>query len=342
MTGVLTLFGETDLQSALHNSFRQNELYFVRENAVTDVQLMGFCEENAEKTDVVIIAGNAVNLSTFTSLAAEIINIDSYIRIILILNGKRSHYIRSQLERYKAMKIDLIFDDNGFDVGLLVDLVKKGRLESEKKKVSGFQEEYPDEIIDIEDAPASFINPAGHYKIAVMNATHGAGATSVVVSLARYFELHNYKTAAMDLSGNYDLELAGLKNIEVSADAADIDKLNQKCNILLIDFGTPYHIPPQGDSFKIEQGYNSSNLKEIKHCDLKLVTGFADTWNIGKIKFFFENEQWAQMVDNSYMFLVTHNAEKLRIRYPDANIFNRDDDYTEMIFNAIRKDDYSK
>ena len=30
MTGVLTLFGETDLQSALHNSFRQNELYFVR------------------------------------------------------------------------------------------------------------------------------------------------------------------------------------------------------------------------------------------------------------------------------------------------------------------------
>ena len=89
--------------------------------------------------------------------------------------------------------------------------------------------QYPfSKIIDIEEAPASFINPAGHYKIAVMNATHGAGATSVVVSLARYFELQNYKTAAVDLSGNYDLELAGLKNIEISADAADIDELNQE------------------------------------------------------------------------------------------------------------------
>ena len=90
MTEVLTLFGETDLQPRLEHTFRKNGFHFLRGNAVTDVQLIGFCAENADKADVIIIAGNAVNLSSFAGLAGEIININSSIRIILVLNGKRS------------------------------------------------------------------------------------------------------------------------------------------------------------------------------------------------------------------------------------------------------------
>ena len=60
MIGVLTLFGESDLQPELKKAFVQNELMFTCKNAETSVQLLSFLEENIKETDAVVIAADAV------------------------------------------------------------------------------------------------------------------------------------------------------------------------------------------------------------------------------------------------------------------------------------------
>ncbi len=93
MTGVLTLFGETHLQEALQKAFVKNDLIFEAENAVTSVQLLSYAEQNAQKTDVVIIAASAVTLSSIFDLIDDIRSIKESMRIIVILNGGREQYL---------------------------------------------------------------------------------------------------------------------------------------------------------------------------------------------------------------------------------------------------------
>ena len=84
MIGVLTLFGETDLQPVLKKMFAQETIQFVDKNCNTSVQLMNQLDEHGEETDVVIVYGNAVQMDTFLELVDTIYQTDERIRIILI------------------------------------------------------------------------------------------------------------------------------------------------------------------------------------------------------------------------------------------------------------------
>ena len=67
--------------------------------------------------------------------------------------------------------------------------------------------------------------------------------------------------------------------------------------------------------------------------------GFSDPWNIEKIKFFFNNDTWREKFDNSYIFVLPKNADKLKSLYPDYNILNREDDFREMILELFRREE---
>ena len=71
MVGVLTLFGEIDLQPVLKKVFMQNDLIFMSENCNTGVQLMDRVNEHYRESDVVIIAAAAINMEYFSDMVSE-------------------------------------------------------------------------------------------------------------------------------------------------------------------------------------------------------------------------------------------------------------------------------
>lgn len=395
MVGVLTLFGEVDLQPVLKKVFMQNDLIFISENCNTGVQLMDRVNEHYKESDVVIIAAAAINMESFSDMVSEIRELDNRMRIILILNGKEDQYLESQILEYDEKRIDIIYDDDGFDTQDIVDLVKQGKLSKHRHKetkkessikefkpISGFPgigrkaiskdeifkspEEEADgektsEIIESDiiedekeedipkkksplkvekrDTKESFSRPTGKYIIGIFNVTHGAGATTACINLAKYFALHGYTTKLVDLSGTGALSLVEVKDVEIGIGTRELDYFKKESNALIIDFGTPYDITPKGDNFKINYGYSPENIREFNKCNIKIIMGFSDRWNIGKIKFFLNNEQWREVINDSYIFLVAGDEKKLKSEYPDINIMNRDDDYKDEILQVIKEDE---
>lgn len=395
MVGVLTLFGEINLQPVLKKVFMQNDLIFISENCNTGVQLMDRVNEHYRESDVIIIAATAINMEAFPDMVSEIRGLDSRMRIILILNGKEEQYLESQLLEYDEKRIDVIYDDDGFDTQDIVDLVKQGKLSKHRHKetkkdasvkdfkpISGFpgigrKAISKDEILKLPDSETddaesseitetdvvnenkeddtpkkkppskferrdmkeSFSKPTGKYIIGIFNAAHGAGATTACINLAKYFALHGYITKLVDLSGTDALELVEIKNVEIGIGSRDLDYFKRESNALIIDFGTPYDITPKGDNFKINYGYSPENIREFNKCNIKIIMGFSDRWNIGKIKFFLNNEQWREVINDSYIFLVAGDGKKLKSEYPNINIMNRDDDYKDEILQVIKEDE---
>ena len=369
MIGVLTLFGETDLQPILKKTFAQENMFFVQDNCNTSVQLMTQLEEHGKETDVVIIYANAINMDTFPELCDMIRKTDKLMRIILILNGRPEQYLRSVLNEYAEKQLDLIFDDNGFDAEELLNFVRKGKLSHRsmktQRKESGFQgdiveekkreatpykkpnsflrdvakrKSVPEKSEDSTEAK-SFAEPHGHYTIGIMNATRGAGATTTAYNLARYVAMHKYKTCVADLSGSGAVKLMKANNVDVFAENIDVPGLKNQYNIVICDFGTPIEISADGQNFKLTSNYTPQNIQLFLESDIKLIMGFGESWNIEKIKFFFHNDTWREKFDESYLFILPQHAEKLKNFYPDYNILNRDEDFREMILEVLRKDE---
>jgi len=395
LVGVLTLFGEIDLQPVLKKVFMQNDLIFISENCNTGVQLMDRVNEHYRESDVVVIAAAAINMESFSDMVSEIRDLENRMRIVLILNGNQEQYLESQLLEYDEKRIDVIYDDDGFDTQDIVDLVKQGKLSKhrhketkkdtsamEVKPVSKFsvigrkaitkedvlkppnkdavetemleetteegsgeasEESVPEKKkpskLERKNVKESFSQPTGKYIIGIFNVTHGAGATTACINLAKYFSLHGYITKVVDMSGTDALSLVEIKDVEIGIGPRELDYFKRESNALIMDFGTPYDITPKGDNFKISYGYSPEYIREFNKCNLKIIMGFSDKWNIGKIRFFLNNEQWREVIDDSFIFLVAGNCKKLKSEYPDINIMNRDDDYKDEILQVIKEDE---
>ncbi|MBE5039488.1 hypothetical protein [Ructibacterium gallinarum] len=365
MIGVMTLFGEVDLQSVLKKVFRQNDMEFIAENCSTSVQLLERVQEQYKITDVILVAAAAVNMEIFPELVSEIRSLESKMRMILILNGNREQYPPEQFSEYENKRIDVLFDDNGFDTQELIDLVKQGKLPRQKAKSSQKQTQFkeikqiprfplsvkrekvleePESAVEEQSkesalTPRAFSPPTGRYVIGLFNAAHGAGATTAAIRLAEYFALYGYVTKLADLTGTDALSLVDIKNVEVGIGARELSRFKQEANILIIDFGTPYDIVPRGDAFQISYGYPPEYIREINRCSLKILFGFTDIWQIGRMKFFLKNEQWKEMIDASYIFMTDGEERSLQSEYPEINIMNRENGYINEITLALKEDE---
>ena len=141
------------------------------------------------------------------------------------------------------------------------------------------------------------------------------------------------------MSGTDALSLVEIKDVKIGIGPRELDYFKRESNALIMDFGTPYDITPKGDNFKISYGYSPEYIRDFNKCNLKIIMGFSDKWNIGKIRFFLNNEQWREVIDDSFIFLVAGNCKKLKSEYPDINIMNRDDDYKDEILQVIKEDE---
>lgn len=370
MIGVLTLFGEVNLQPVLKKIFMQNDMVFISENCNTSVQLIDRVHEHYKETDVIVIAAAAMNMQMFSEAVSEIRGLESKLRIILILNGNKEQYLESQLLEYEEARVDVLYDDNGFDTQDLIDLVKQGKLSKQRSKepkkqaaAKGFKQipafpglknkdEQKPEIVKMpaEEQPReisqakqqiirkSFSQPKGRYTIGIFNVTHGAGATTASIHLAEYFSLHGYVAKLIDMSGTNALSLIDIKGVETSIGASELEAFKEEANALIIDFGTPYDITPAGDNFKISYGYTPENIRKITQCNIKIILGFTDKWNIGKIKFFLNNEQWRETIDDSFVFLVAGDEKILSSEYPEINIMHRDN-YRDEILQVLKEEE---
>lgn len=370
MICVLTLFGEVDLQNILRKKLQSNDIYFIEDNCTTSVQLTTQVEARCKEVDAVIIYAQAMNMDILREYVEELRVHTEHLRVVLILNGTRSSFLRNQINEYWDMKIDLIFDNDGFDSAELVEILRKGKLSNkdfkEIRRESGFvgdiddislHEEYmepPKEERRLFKFPEkkeksvpkeefmdanSFSEPQGHFTIGVFNAARGAGATWTAGNLARYLAMHNYKTCIADMSSTGAIQMMKAKNIDVYAEDFNIEDLRAKYNVTVIDFGTPIEVSPDGTNFKLTHQYTPEAIQCFTHCDIKLIMGFSDPWNIQKINFFFINDTWKNLFDNSYLFIIAANPEKVKKLFPEGNFFSREDDYREHILEALRRDD---
>lgn len=303
MICVLTLFGETDLQPVLKKVFGQNDIFFLEDNCVTSVQLTEYVEAHKKEVDAVIIYANAMNTEVLPGYIKELRSFEEHLRVILVLSGGPGQFLRSQINEYKQQKLDLIFDDDGFDVDSLVDVVKKGKLTHRvfktKRKESGFNGDIDEckpekknekpkrpKSVVAEYVVDSFTRPQGHYTVGIMNAARGAGATWTTNNLARYFAMQNYSTAIVDLSGTEAALMMKLKNIDCYADDIDIDEIKKKYNINLTDL---MHI--RSKTINVINGYDKScdkmaflNSSGIKpDFELPYIQAAATLSNSGKL-----------------------------------------------------------
>lgn len=332
MIGVVTVFGDTDLQRALKRTFVKNDITFMEKNMTTAVQLMSLLERSPTGIDVVIMYEKAVGMDNLPSAVEFVRKIVPDMRVILILNGNRGEYLLDMMNKLHELSVDVVFDDNGFDPEDLAALAKQGRLK--KNKEPGFCEEPI-----AKDVRTSYSKPQGHYLIAVLGASHGAGATYAAISLAKYFALHDFSVCIADCSGTKSMKLARVKNADICTDAPALDILREKYNITIADFGTPYEISPDGKRFRISEQSSAEYIRQIPGCDIKLIFGFGDSWNIEKTAYFAEDSEWQKMLDLSYIFLLASNAKKFKSRYPYLNVFDRNDDFGELILETLRRCD---
>ena len=345
MICVLTLFGEIDFQSTLRKVFQSNDIFFIEDNCTTSVQLTTQVEARSKEVDAVIIYSTAMNMDIIGEYAEELRSFTEHLRIVLILNGEKNSFLRSHINEYRDMKLDLVFDNNGFDTNELVEILRKGKLSNKdfkaKKKENGFigdidEIPIPEKLSDIK----SFAESQGHFVVGVFNTTRGAGATWTTVNLARYFAIHNYKTCIADMSSTVAVGMMKFKNIDIYTEGFNIEELKSKYNVTVIDFGTPIEVSPRGETFKLVSKCNPDTIKCFTDCDIKLIMGFSDPWNIQKINFFFINDIWCSQFDDSYLFIIANNPEKVKKLFPYGNIFSREDDYREYILEAFRKEEY--
>ena len=358
MICVLTLFGETDLQMVLKKKFQTNEIFFIEDNCTTSVQLTTQVEARCKEVDAVIIYSQAMNLDILREYVEELRVYTENLRVVLILNGDKNSFLRSQINEYWDMKINLLFDNNGFDANELVEVLRKGKLYNkdfnEKRRESGFVGDIDDipifeKIMKASDGKSSFeekasdaksfAEPQGHFTIGVFNAARGAGATWTTGNIARYLAMHNYKTCIADMSSSGAVGMMKLKNIDIYSESFSIEELKSKYNATVIDFGTPIEISPDGTNFKLMNQYKPETIQCFTNCDIKLIMGFSEPWNIQKINFFFINDTWKSLFDNSYLFIIAGNSDKVKKLFPEGNFFNREDDYKEHILEALRKDE---
>lgn len=361
MTGVLTLFGETHLQEALQKAFVKNDLIFEAENAVTSVQLLSYAEQNAQKTDVVIIAASAVTLSSIFDLIDDIRSIKESMRIIVILNGGREQYLKSQLSEFRTRGIDIIFDDRGFDIDRLIQFAKKGPIKKQRDKDEIIEktaadilrdtkntllpnekdDDRNDESEQFEDSKyqESFSQFQGHYCIGIMSSTRGAGATMLAYNIANCFAVQDCRMAIVDYTGTESLSVVKIKGVDYVSEPQSLRQLRKKYNLVIIDFGTPYLIPPKGDNFKMDEGYPMLNMQEFVKCNIKIIMGLSSPWNIRKFTFFLENNQWKSISDSSFVYLLDADAKRIKRRYPSFNICNRNDNIVETIYEIIRQEE---
>ena len=144
MTGVVSYLCSQSYQNDLRKAIKSEYANFICRDCDNEVLLLTAIENNIDTVDVVLLYQPVI--SDIVSLMREIRRIASSLRIILILNGERKHYVDAQLMAFRdfCSKEDIIFENRAVDIINLLRRVYKGRLTEEDR----FDDESKADILD--------------------------------------------------------------------------------------------------------------------------------------------------------------------------------------------------
>lgn len=144
MIGIITALGLQDAQDRLKTATNGQDISFLCDDKDNSVSLITSIEEHLNELDVIVIYTHSIR--DYQSILPEIRKMTSTARIILILSGKRSHYVSEQLKVFRdyCVKEDILYDTrNDLNFNLLTRL-SKGRLTKEDR----FDDESKADILD--------------------------------------------------------------------------------------------------------------------------------------------------------------------------------------------------
>lgn len=225
-----------------------------------------------------------------------------------------------------------------------------------EKPVEVIKEVYVDRPVPVEEVREIFIEKPievirnvvvekpiirGVISFAIHCLSEGAGATSMVITLAEFLA-GIAKTAAIGVDGSNDLSFVkGKAEYFVLPDINDIANamyqlFHDQFQFVVADYGQLFMIDGNGDLNKEKIQEKKSLLPEFFRSDHKIGLGFAAPWHLGKLKFFSENDMFQDKIhDGSYSFVLDDEMKKARNKYGIDSIYCRQDFRVEQILSKV-------
>lgn len=323
MIKVITYLGAQQVQDGIYKKAKGYGIEFVCEDCENPIMMLSMIEQYKDLTDVIIVNNSILHSQDIESLLCEIRKVSKNIRIILILNGKRSQYIPKQLEEYKSTYclFDIIFENNGIDTNMLISVMQKGKLTENELIINNPKMYDKEKFVIGKNVDEHICNT-----IAIFGTTHGAGVSSMVITLAEYFALAGNVTKAVDLTGTSALSFAKKgKAIYLTEKRQDLEEIKSTSEFVIYDFGVPFDISPKGDLLSVNKDYTPAMITELKCCELKVAMGFLGECQLNKVKYFWNDRTWMKLIGNDYVFLFDDEPRKVIKGYDHINMLSRND-----------------
>ena len=280
--------------------------------------------------DVLVVADKLLHGVDRRKLFQRIRQVEPNIRIVIVFPGYRNQYIEDQISEYRNDYgiSDIVYEGSRLDEEYFVDVIKKGYIYDYEVNVFDEPEEEP-KLLNT-DPPC--------ITIGVIGFTHGCGVTNMTISIAEYIAAaQSCNVKAIDFSGTGALRFAKSKKVTyiVHSDI-DLARIKKTSRAVVFDFGVPFNISSKGKLLSYSDCYDEEKMKIFRECDIKICMCFADSWHIGKMKYFQIDKLWRQDIDKSYIVLldkVPKNFEAGRYGY---KIYGRNDKaFSERIANLF-------
>jgi hypothetical protein len=131
MIGVISVFGLQSIQDELKRRIKNQDILFMCDDRINGISAVEELDRYRDSADVIIL--NHSMIKNLEAALSDIRKISKTVRVILILNGLRKQYTKTQLEAYRIQYRveDVIFEGGGLDVMELLSMINKGRLTEE-------------------------------------------------------------------------------------------------------------------------------------------------------------------------------------------------------------------
>lgn len=328
MINIVTMFANPEKQKELELDLTRNNIRFVAGDfANADEFLNAFNEINVN-IDAAVISDDCLNGTDKKEFFETVRFSEPNIRIIIVFTGYRNQYIEEQIKEYKeSMKVDdIIYEGNGIESDYLIQIIKKGYIY-----------DYDINVYDEDDNEEKQITTSHKcVSIGVMGVTHGCGVTNMAVNIANYISIsENAQVRAIDFTDTGSLRFAkGRKVTFLVHSGIDTARIMRTSRAVVYDMGTPFNISSKGKLIENNACWSQEKISLFKNCDLKICMGFADSWHIGKVKYFWNDRQWKREMNESYLFLFDRVPEKLKA-HSKVNIYQRNDKAVEKYIAAL-------
>lgn len=166
----------------------------------------------------------------------------------------------------------------------------------------------------------------GSITIGIFNLSHGAGATTTALRLAKFLSQYG-KTAIMAYDDSMDLLYAKQKNcivptINEDKKASFLRLMQNGFQFILIDFGKLFEINQAGKLNTSSLTGKKEAIEEFLRCKFKIALNFANEWNLEKLRYFEETREYYL---ESFLFVIVEGKknEKKLMNY-HLNICDRE------------------